>query len=127
MYPLKEKWLFTFKHRSGGEPITANEYFYIGRVTEFKYGRKLSDAFHKKTALKYLVNFGVGWGKRQFLIKLFYPVPSLFETQTLFLLGLMPDGNALVFIDNHDNQRGHGGGGDLLTFRESKLYKVLHV
>lgn len=37
----------------------------------------------------------------------------------------MPDGNALVFIDNHDNQRGHGGGGDLLTFRESKLYKVL--
>ena len=37
----------------------------------------------------------------------------------------MPDGNALVFIDNHDNQRGHGGGGSLLTFRESKLYKVL--
>lgn len=73
------------------------------------------------------MNFGVGWGKRQFLIKLFNPVPSLFETQTLFLLGLMPDGNALVFIDNHDNQRGHGGGGDLLTFRESKLYKVLHV
>ncbi len=36
----------------------------------------------------------------------------------------MPDGNALVFIDNHDNQRGHGGGGNLLTFRESKLYKV---
>ncbi|EFX81580.1 alpha amylase [Daphnia pulex] len=83
----------------GGEPITANEYFYIGRVTEFKYGRKLSDVFHKKTQLKYLVNWGVGWG-------------------------LMPDGNALVFIDNHDNQRGHGGGGDLLTFRESKLYKM---
>lgn len=37
---------------------------------------------------------------------------------------MMPDGNALVFVDNHDNQRGHGGGGDLLTFRESKLYKV---
>lgn len=37
---------------------------------------------------------------------------------------MMPDGNALVFVDNHDNQRGHGGGGDLLTFREPKLYKV---
>ena len=37
---------------------------------------------------------------------------------------MMPDGNALVFVDNHDNQRGHGGGGSLLTFRESKLYKV---
>ena len=83
----------------GGEPITASEYFGVGRVTEFKYGRQLSDVFHKKTALKYLVNWGVGWG-------------------------MMPDGNALVFIDNHDNQRGHGGGGDLLTFREPKLYKV---
>ena len=86
----------------GGEPITASEYFGIGRVTEFKYGRQLSDVFHKKTALKYLVNWGVGWG-------------------------MMPDGNALVFIDNHDNQRGHGGGGDLLTFREPKLYKVYSI
>ena len=33
--------------------------------------------------------------------------------------------NVLVFIDNHDNQRGHGAGGDkILTFRQSKLYKV---
>lgn len=39
----------------------------------------------------------------------------------------MPDGNALAFIDNHDNQRGHGGGGDLLTFREPKLYKVITI
>jgi alpha-amylase len=32
---------------------------------------------------------------------------------------------ALVFIDNHDNQRGHGGGGsDILTFRTSTLYKM---
>ena len=89
----------TFIFSAGGEPITASEYFGNGRITEFKYGRQLSDVFHKKTALKYLVNWGVGWG-------------------------MMPDGNALVFIDNHDNQRGHGGGGDLLTFREPKLYKV---
>ena len=37
----------------------------------------------------------------------------------------MPDADALVFVDNHDNQRGHGAGGDtILTFRESRLYKM---
>ena len=25
--------------------------------------------------------------------------------------------HAAVFIDNHDNQRGHGGGGNLLTHK----------
>ena len=67
--------------------------------------------------------------------------------------GMMASGSALVFIDNHDNQRGHGAGGRkqnryltfdsfisfslpftdmdaavsgdmILTFRVSKLYKV---
>lgn len=84
---------------AGSEPIKAYEYFGVGRVTEFKYGQFLSDAFHGHNQLKYLHNFGEGWG-------------------------MMPDGNALVFIDNHDNQRGSGGGGSHLTFRESKLYKM---
>lgn len=87
------------RHISDSEPIKANEYFGIGRVTEFKYGQFLSDAFHGNNQLKYLKNFGEGWG-------------------------MMPNGNALVFIDNHDNQRGHGGGGAHLTFREPKAYKV---
>jgi len=85
--------------QSDSEPIKANEYFGIGRVTEFKYGQFLSDAFHGNNQLKYLKNFGEGWG-------------------------MMPNGNALVFIDNHDNQRGHGGGGAHLTFREPKAYKM---
>ena len=25
--------------------------------------------------------------------------------------------DALVFVDNHDNQRGHGGGGSVITFK----------
>ena len=30
-----------------------------------------------------------------------------------------------VFVDNHDNQRGHGAGGDLiLTFWEPKPFKL---
>ena len=39
--------------------------------------------------------------------------------------GMLAGGNAVVFTDNHDNQRGHGAGGDMiLTFRDSRLYKV---
>ena len=35
--------------------------------------------------------------------------------------GFLPDEDALVFVDNHDNQRGHGAGGaDILN------YKVRH-
>lgn len=37
----------------------------------------------------------------------------------------MPDGHAVVFIDNHDNQRGHGAGGaSVLTFWDPRLYKM---
>uniref|UniRef100_H3BVK0 alpha-amylase n=1 Tax=Tetraodon nigroviridis TaxID=99883 RepID=H3BVK0_TETNG len=39
--------------------------------------------------------------------------------------GFMPNGNAVVFIDNHDNQRGHGAGGAaIVTFWESRLQKM---
>ena len=42
--------------------------------------------------------------------------------------GFVPDGDALVFVDNHDNQRGHGAGGaSILTYKDSKLYKVRHL
>lgn len=37
----------------------------------------------------------------------------------------MANGNALVFVDNHDNQRGHGAGGaSIVTFWDSKLHKM---
>lgn len=39
--------------------------------------------------------------------------------------GFMSDGNAVVFVDNHDNQRGHGAGGSsIITFWDSRLYKM---
>ncbi|TSK13583.1 Alpha-amylase 1 [Bagarius yarrelli] len=78
----------------GGEAIKASEYFSLGRVTEFKYGAKLGTILRKwnNEKLRYLVNWGEGWG-------------------------FMASDNALVFVDNHDNQRGHGaGGGSILTF-----------
>jgi len=40
--------------------------------------------------------------------------------------GLMPDGNALVFLNNHDNQRGHGGGGQIITFKDPFSKSLKH-
>ncbi|XP_030351302.1 pancreatic alpha-amylase [Strigops habroptila] len=86
----------------GGEPITGSDYFENGRVTEFKYGAKLGTVIRKWDGEKmaYLVNWGEGWG-------------------------FVPSDRALVFVDNHDNQRGHGAGGaSILTFWDSRLYKM---
>lgn len=35
----------------------------------------------------------------------------------------MPDSVAFVFLSNHDNQRGHGGAGDVITFNDPKSDK----
>ncbi|KAJ2948964.1 hypothetical protein O0L34_g5903 [Tuta absoluta] len=82
----------------GGEVVTRDEYTAIAAVTEFKYGMELSRAFRGHNNLKWLVNWGPQWG-------------------------LLADGVALAFIDNHDNQRGHGAGGAILTHKDSKNYK----
>ena len=42
----------------GGEAVHAGDYFGIGRVTEFKYGKFLGEAFRGRNQLKYLKNFG---------------------------------------------------------------------
>jgi len=90
----------------GGEPITANEYTFIGRVTEFKHGKHIGDVVRKNFGqrMAYLRNFGQDWGQ---------------------LSGL----SAFVFIDNHDNQRGHGAGGfgSILTFFEDRMYKIANA
>uniref|UniRef100_A0ABM0N0J5 Alpha-amylase n=1 Tax=Saccoglossus kowalevskii TaxID=10224 RepID=A0ABM0N0J5_SACKO len=83
----------------GGEAISATEYTHLGRVTEFKYGRELSNCFRGGNDLKYLYNWGEAWG-------------------------LLPRGDALSFIDNHDTQRNHGGGGNPLTYKEPREYKM---
>ena len=33
-------------------------------------------------------------------------------------------GDAFVFVDNHDNQRGHGAGSDVLTYNEPREYQI---
>ncbi|XP_059087363.1 alpha-amylase A-like [Tigriopus californicus] len=79
----------------GNEPIHGYEYFNVGKVTEFNYGGWM--ACIRNGDYNCLNNLGDG----------------------------LSDGvHALVFIDNHDNQRGHGGAGEVLTHREDYLYKV---
>ncbi|XP_035658299.1 pancreatic alpha-amylase-like [Branchiostoma floridae] len=89
----------------GGEAISASEYTHMGRITEFKYSAQIGSVFRKQNGqkLSHLGNFGEGWG-------------------------MLSDNNAMVFVDNHDNQRGHGAGGSsILTFRDSRLYKMANA
>ncbi|CAG7724640.1 unnamed protein product [Allacma fusca] len=85
----------------GNEGIKAQDYFGNGRVTEFKICANIGNIFRKwNQQLRWLKNWGEGWS-------------------------FLPSVNALVFVDNHDNQRGHGAGGEsILTFRVARLYKM---
>merc|ERR1712111_1449 len=66
------------------------EYFGVGKVTEFRYGIKLAECIRGGDFNCLGGIYDQGWG--------------------------MADGmHAVVFVDNHDNQRGHGGGGGVLT------------
>jgi alpha-amylase len=85
----------------GGEAVSAAEYFGNGLVTEFKYSVSIGNTFRDGN-LAWLSNFGEGWG-------------------------FMPSHKAVVFIDNHDNQRGHGGAGNVITFEDGRLYDLANV
>lgn len=68
----------------GGEPIRVQDYLANGDVTEFRYGRDLSRAMMSGDLAR---------------------LKTLGDAD-----GWVPDERALVFVDNHDNQRGHGAG-----------------
>ena len=88
--------------QSPSEPIRAEEYFATGDVTEFNYQLKIAEHFKEKGKVKYLETFGERWG-------------------------LIPSDKAIVFTANHDSERGHGGGGSVLTFRYGKLFEIAEV
>jgi alpha-amylase len=86
----------------GGEPIRAKEYFQNGAVIEFKYSASIGQTF-KNGKLADLSQFGTAWG-------------------------FMPNEKAVVFTDNHDNQRGHGAGGaNIVTHKDGTLYDLANV
>ena len=86
----------------GGEAVSAYEYLNGGDVTEFKYSAELGNQF-KNGQLQWLETFGESWG-------------------------FLGTGSAVVFTDNHDNQRGHGAGGsNVLTYKDGTLYDLANV
>nr|BAM74656.1 alpha-amylase [Haliotis discus hannai] len=95
----KKPFVFQEVIDMGGEPIKGDQYLGSGRVTNFIFGAKLAQVFRKQNAMKYLSNWGSAWG-------------------------MLKSDDSVVFIDNHDNQRGHGGGGGVLTHFEPRPYKL---
>jgi len=85
----------------GGEPINGLDYTINGHVTEFKYPLAMLDAFRK--------------GQLGLL--------SDFDTQA----GYLPADKAVVFVDNHDLQRGHAGSEEILNYKDGELYDLANV
>jgi alpha-amylase len=82
----------------GGEPVSAKDYVRDGRVTEFKYPRVILDAFEKGDL----------------------DVLDAFWMQPGWLLG----NEAVVFVDNHDIQRGHAFGDEVVNYKDGKRYEL---
>lgn len=87
---------------SASEPVKAEEYVINGDVTEFAYSRQIGNIF----------NCGETFGNLQNIAS-----------------GKLPSDAAVVFTDNHDNQRGHGAGGPcILDHRDGDdLYNLGNV
>jgi alpha-amylase len=81
---------------AAGEAVQPGEYTYLGQVTEFGYSQHVGHRF-KQGQIRDLQNIGDG------------KLPSL---------------SAVVFVDNHDNQRGHGAGGVVVTYKDGALYNL---
>ncbi len=93
-----EPYIFQEVIQGADEPITAAEYTHIGDVTEFGYGQEVSRQFRQGTIAR---------------------LRDLGESALL-----LPSTEAVVFIDNHDNQRGHGAGGGVLMHEDGALYEL---
>lgn len=85
-----------------GEAIKRSEYNKFANVIEFQFGAILGSMFRGQDKLSRLKTFDN---------------PKAWK--------MLYSGDALVMVDNHDNQRGHGSGGStILTYKDPKPYKV---
>lgn len=82
----------------GGEAVSAADYLRDGYVTEFKYAALILDAFERGN-LDALTEFwtGEGW---------------------------LPADRAVVFVDNHDIQRGHAFGDEVVNYKDGRRYDL---
>merc|ERR1712232_324446 len=91
-------WRFQEVISGDGEAVTPSMYYSTGEVTEFDYSRQLTPSFQQNGKLQYLDSFGTSWG-------------------------FMPRKEAVVFLDNHDTQRGEAQ----LTYKNGKLYQLASI
>ncbi|NJN18612.1 MAG: ATPase [Oscillochloris sp.] len=96
-----DPYIFQEVIAAAGEPVQEDEYFQNGDVTEFQYSTEISRVF-LNGQLSWLSQFGTAWG-------------------------FMPSDRGVIFTDNHDNQRGHGGGGSIITHKNGTLYDLANV
>lgn len=85
---------------SGDQPVSINDYVPNAHVTEFRYSQDIGNIFIDGKIAE-LANFN--------------------EQR-----GFVPNQKAVVFIDNHDNQRGHGMEAKL-NHRSGQLYDLANV
>ena len=85
----------------GGEPVNAMDYLVNGSVTETKYPFALAEAFKGGH------------------------LDSLLSIDSL--PGFLPSNKAVVYIDNHDIQRGHAGGNNNLSHKNGAIYDLANV
>jgi alpha-amylase len=99
------------------EPVKANQYTGNGDVTEFKYGIKVAAKFRDPA-------------QKISQLKTFPGPPGSADW------GILQSSDAVVFTDNHDNQRGHGSGywqadgkiGRIVTYHyDGSLYNLANV
>jgi alpha-amylase len=92
--------LFRFHEVISGnnEAVSPGMYTSIGDVTEFQYFRTLAPNFQDEGKLQYLENFGESWG-------------------------FIASDSAVVFMDNHDTQRGEAP----LTYKNGNVYELANI
>lgn len=83
----------------GGEAVSKTEYIGDAAVTEFMHSQLISRTFSGKKPLHELL----GWGPKK---------------------GFAPSGDAIVFVDNQDNQRSDP---NILTFKDKRQYILANV
>ncbi len=97
-----QPYIFQEVIEASSEPIKAFEYTPNGDVTEFGYSRMIGAIFNRCDG-------------------------SLSDLET-FTRDFLPSSFAVVFTDNHDNQRGHGAGGPcILDHRDVKTYNLGNI
>ncbi|MDM8532043.1 pullulanase-type alpha-1,6-glucosidase [Anaerolineales bacterium HSG25] len=91
-----------------GEAVQTSQYLHMSDVSEFQYSKDLNNIFRGNNGQK---------------------LADVKNGSTLFARhwsGYLNSNKAMIFTDNHDNQRGHGGG-PLLSYRDGQLYVLANI